>query len=91
MVEVDPVANAVNNLKLKLVLRGKYNPILNLLVKKMAQIAMNLCISTAESKGITRCSHVSLMYVMVFLHIVIKRVEYVNIIAEAAPLVTVTP
>lgn len=60
-------------------------------VKNKAQNAMYLWNSTMESNGKYLLKNVSLKNVQVFLHIVIKIEEYVNIIAEAAPRVMVTP
>ena len=59
--------------------------------KNRAQKAMYLCIARAESNGMYRCRNVSLSFVIRLRHIVTNREEYVNIIALAAPRVTVTP
>lgn len=60
-------------------------------VKTSAQAAMYLCMSTALSKGKKVLRKVSLSWVMVLRHMVTSSEEYVNIMAEAAPRVTVTP
>lgn len=52
---------------------------------------MYLWNSTIESKGKYLLMSVSLRLHHKFLHMVTNKAEYVNIIADAAPLVTVTP
>lgn len=56
-----------------------------------AHIPIYLCIVMIESNGKYLFIWVVLKKVSVFRHIVTSKDEYVNIMAEAAPLVIVTP